>query len=126
MSGANRRHVLFPFGVEAAAVLAWGLLLLGLGTLPVGIPFPLLFPLSAAIVATVLAWGLPDPDYGASLGGVAAARGGLVIPRVATVSMLLGVLAGVLWGGFLGAVGFGAAGIVASLVGGLLGRRFRA
>lgn len=126
MSGSNARHLLFPYAVEAAAVLGWFLAFLGSAQLPVGLPFVLFFPLTATLVAAVLAWGFPDPDYGASGGGLVAATGGAkVVPRVAMVAMILGTLLGVVTSSFVFAVAYGLAGIVCSVVGGIVGRRAR-
>jgi hypothetical protein len=127
VSRENTRHVLFPYAVEAAAVVGWLVAFLGTALVPLPVPGWLFFPAAATLIAAVLAWGFPDPDYGAAGGHVVAATGGgKVVPRVAMVAMLLGTLLGLVTMEFAYAVAFGAAGIVCSVVGGLLGRRVRA
>lgn len=127
MARSNARHLLFPHGVTAAAVLGWALAVLGAGLVPLPIPAWAFFPAVAVLVAAVLAWGVPEPDYGAGGGGLPVLTGGArVVPQVSMVAMLLGVLFGFLTTGFVAAVGYGVAGIVCSAVGGLLGRRWGA
>lgn len=141
VSRSSTRHALFPAGVEALAVIAWALVFGGLWMLAEGLqegPVPGGGAISAVAIALsvfgapllvglVIGWGISDPDYSTTVGKVAALRGGgLVLPRVGGVSMVVCFFLGLFGGGFVVGVLYGFLGFFLSVIGGLVGRRARA
>lgn len=124
---ASQRHAMFPYGVEVLAVLAW----IGLYLLSTLVPHPLvlgsMFLVGAVGIGAFLAWGIPDPDYGTTMGKFALLRGGgKVIPRVSFVSMCVGFLLALLLPGLVWLLVVPPLGALLSFIGGVLGRRARA
>lgn len=141
MSRASIRHAMYPFAIEAASVLAWAFLLGGLWLLGRGlsqIPLAMTdavagvttaagFLLGPFLIGAGLGWAFDDPDYGTAVGKLALLRsGGLVLPRVAAVSLLVWFVVGLLIASVLVATLLALLAFFLSVAGGLVGRRLRA